>query len=130
MSKKFNKSFKFRLKTNSFRKYIFFENEKNLNTSKTKLRLAKKLQEINNSVKKNQTLKNYQYRLPYRKVYFNFLQLNTKLKLKYLIQNFVQKYFSLQVEAKIVHFLNAYKNQNYFRLVFPVWKKKKKTTDS
>jgi len=125
MSKKFNKSFKLRLKTNSFKKYIFCESGKNFNTKKTKLRLAKKLQEINSSVKKNQTLKNYQYRLPYRKVYFNFLQLNTKLKLKYLIQNFVQKYFSIQVEAKIVHFLNAYKNQNYFRLVFPVWKKKK-----
>lgn len=123
--KKVNKSFKLRLKTNSFRKYIFFENEKSFNTNQKKLRLAKKLQEINNSVKKNQTLKHYQYRLPYRKVYFNFLQLNTKLKLKYLIQNFVQKYFSLQVEAKIVHFLNAYKNKNYFRLVFPVWKKKK-----
>jgi hypothetical protein len=81
---------------------------------------------INKYVKKSQVVKTYQYKIPYRKNYFNFLRLNTKLKLKYLIQNFVQNYFSLQVEAKIVHFLNEYKNQNYFRLVFPVWKKKNK----
>ena len=114
---------RFKLKKKKFNENLFFSNEPSL--TKNKNLFAKKLKEINYSVKKNQIVRNYQYRLPYRKIYFNFLQLNTKFKLKYLIQDFVQKYFSLHVEAKIVHFLNAHKNQNYFRLVFPVWKKKK-----
>lgn len=57
-------------------------------------------------------------------MHFRFQQFETNLKLKYLIQDFVQKYFSVQVETKIVHVLNAQKNMNFFRLIFSVRKKK------
>ena len=103
----------------------YFSNEKAFNQTKIKHNFSKHLKKIKSFVKKNQTLKHYQYRLPYKKNYFNFLHLMTQFKLKYLIQNFIQKYFNLQIEAKVIHFLNEQKNKNYFRLVFPIWKKKK-----
>ena len=123
--KKISKNLNFKRKKQYLQKQISFWNEKKYKNIHIQQRFAKDIKKINNIVKKNQIAKTYQYRLPYRKSYFKFLQLTTKLKLKYLIQDFVQKYFNLQVEAKIVHFLNEQKNQNYFRLVFPVWKKKK-----
>lgn len=58
-------------------------------------------------------------------MHFNFCQLQTNFQLKYLIQDFVQKYFSVQVETKILHVLNTRKNMNFFRLAFSVRKQKK-----
>ena len=113
-------------KMDSFKKYSSFWDKKKFEEKKTKNFYVKKIQKINKLLNQKPLVKNYQYRLPYQKTYFEFLQFNTNLKLKYQIQNFVQKYFNIQVEAKIVHFLNAHKNKNYFRLAFPVWKKKKK----
>lgn len=101
-------------------KYLFSQKNKFLQQDHRNLSIIQKIQKINKYVKRNQIVRTYKYRLPYRKLYFSFLQFNTKLKLKYLIQDFVQKYFSLQVEAKTIHFLNTHKNQNYFRLVFPI----------
>jgi len=82
---------------------------------------------MNQRLKTNNIARYYKYRLPYRKTCFDFIKLNTNLRLKFLIQNFIQKYFSIQVETKLIHSLNAHKNQNYFRLAFPIWKKKKYT---
>jgi len=124
-SKNIFKKASLRWKSKSFQKHIFFWNKKKYKKIKIQQLFTKNIKKINTYVKKKQILSAYQYRLPYRKNYFKFLQLTTKLRLKYLIQDFVQKYFALQVEAKIVHFLNDQKNQNYFRLVFPVWKKKR-----
>jgi hypothetical protein len=126
--KNLNKNLEFRLKTNMFKKYNFFLNKKIFNQTKikkTRHGFQKHIKEIKNYVKKNQIRRNYQYRIPYRKMYFDFIRLNTKFHFKYLIQNFVKKFFNITIEAKIIHFLNAHKNQNYFRLVFPIWKKKK-----
>ena len=123
--KKLKKNIKFRAKNMFFKKYAFFWKVKKFNQKKIQYRFAKKIQQFNKAINKKKIVRNYQYRLPYRKNYFNFLQLNTNFRFKYLIQDFVKKYFMLQVEAKIVHFLNEHKNQNYFRLVFPIWKKKK-----
>ena len=121
---RFQKNIK-RLKKSKI-KSRFQKNIKRLKKSKIKSRLQKNIKRVKKSLKKKSTLKNYQYRLPPRKNYFNFLQFTAKLKLKFLIQDFVKKYFSLQVETKILHFLNEHKNHKYFRLVFPVWKKKRK----
>lgn len=111
----FRKKIKFRRKVNAFGKYQTFWEEKK----------GFQLKKVNKHLQKNQNTNYYKYRLPYRKMYFDFLKVITNLRLKYLVQDFVQKYFSVQVEAKIVHILNAHKNQNFFRLVFPLWKKKK-----
>ena len=126
--KNLKKNLQFRFKTDMFKKYNFFLKKKTFNqtqTIKTRQGFKKQIKEINNYVKKKQISRNYQYRIPYRKMYFDFLRLNTKFRFKYLIQNFVKKFFNIPIEAKIIHFLNAHKNQNYFRLVFPIWKKKK-----
>lgn len=117
--KLYKKKFKVNTKVTNFNKYHLFVKTKNVP------RIGNFVSEINNYLNKKKSLNYYQYRLPYRKMYFNYLQLTTGLKLKYLIQDFVQKYFSIQVEAKIIHVLNTYKNKNYFRLVFPVKKKNK-----
>lgn len=124
-SKNISKNSNLRGKIKSFQKHTLFWNKRKYKKVKIQQLFTKNIKKINTYVKKKQILSTYQYRLPYRKNYFKFLQLTTKLRLKYLIQNFVQKYFALQVEAKIIHFLNEQKNQNYFRLVFPVWKKKR-----
>ena len=117
--KVFRKKLKFSLKKQSFQKQI-------LGQKKIKTEVWKQIQKKNLSLKKNQVLKNYQYRISTKKNYFNYLQFNAKIRLKFLIQDFVQKYFSLPVETKIIHFLNEHKSKNYFRLVFPVRKKKRK----
>ena len=115
------KKFPIESKLQMSKKYDFFIKTKKGNYQK----IGKSISEINTGLKKNKRIKYYQYRIPYRKIYFNYLKLHTGFQLKYLIQDFVQKYFSVQVEAKIIHVLNAYKNKNYFRLVFPVKKKNK-----
>ena len=113
----FRKNFKFSLKKQSFQKQIFGQ-------KKIKLKVWKQIKKKSLFLKKNQVLKNYQYRISTKRNSMNYLQFHAKIRLKFLIQDFVQKYFSLSVETKIIHFLNEHKNNNYFRLVFPVRKKK------
>ena len=120
------KKFKLTLKKKMFEKQLSFWKKTKLNRRGITHKFLKNIQAKQHSVKKEKIAQNYQYRLPLRKSYFFFLQFNAKLKLKFLIQDFVQKYFSIPVEAKVLHFLNEHKNQNYFRLVFPIWKKKRK----
>ena len=124
--KKLNKKIGLTKKKIFFSKYpFFFANQEFFVKKKTKRSLFKKyLLQTNSTLKKSRIAKYYQYRLPYRKIYFNFVKINTNLYLKYLIQSLVKKHFSIEIETKIVHILNSHKNKNYFRLVFPVWKKK------
>ena len=122
----FRKKKKLRWKKKVFHTYWKFLKKKKFKKKKRGVFLAKEIKKINRYIKKNRVVRDYQYRIPSRKTYFTFLQFTSQLRLKYLIQNFVQKYFSIPVEAKVIHFLNAYKNKKYFRLVFPVWRKKKK----
>lgn len=119
----FNKNMQAK-KINFFNYNIFLTNKKFVK-KKNQIAIAKGVKKINKLLKKNKIAKYYQYRIPYRKIYFNFLRLTTNLNLKYLIQDWVKKYFFIQVEAKILHAFNDYKNQKYFRLIFPVYKKKK-----
>ena len=119
------KKFQIARKKNCFNKYKNFWNQGQFFHVQRKKNELKQLTKINNYIKKNKIANYYKYRLPYRKNYFHFLQLNTNFRLKYLIQDFIQNYFSLQMEAKIVHTLNEYKNKNYFRLAFPIRKKKR-----
>ena len=123
--RRFRKKVKFQWKLNAFRKYNNFWEEEKFEELKNKNAMPRQIKKINKHLQKNQNTNYYKYRLPYRKLYFDFLKDMTNLRLKYLIQNFVQKYFCVQVEAKIVHVLNAQKNQKFFRLVFPLRKKKK-----
>jgi hypothetical protein len=107
------------------KEYDFFLKTKTENKKKNQQTIEKNISEINAYLKRFRRTKYYQYRIPYRQTYFNYLKLNTGFRLKYLIQDFVQHYFSVQVEAKVIHVLNAHKNKSYFRLVFPVKKKNK-----
>jgi len=99
---------------------IFIFSKKKFGHSKTRKKTIKGFYKINQRLKTNNIARYYKYRLPYRKTCFDFIKLNTNLRLKFLIQNFIQKYFSIQVETKLIHSLNAHKNQNYFRLAFPI----------
>ena len=119
------KNKKFQDKRESLKKYNSLWQKKFFSENKPQKKTVTSITEINKLLEKNQIAKYYKYRLPYRKIHFDYIQLTSNLKLKFFVQNFIQEYFNIQVEAKIVHILNAYKNKNYFRLVFPVWKKKK-----
>lgn len=113
------------LRRKDLRQYNIFIKNKKFVKKKNQVLIKQRLKKIKKFINKNKIAKYYQYRIPYRKNYFNFLRQTTTFHFKYLIQDLIKKYFSLEVEAKILHIFNDYKNQKYFRLVFPVLKKKK-----
>jgi hypothetical protein len=101
---------------NALRKKIipFVKEYKNENQSIRKLISSKK--------KRPDIFKYYQYRLPYRKNYQSNLILITNYRVKYLIQDCIQKHFAVYVEVKFVRPLNQLKNLKFYRLAFPIWK--------
>ena len=68
-------------------------------------------------IQKNKRIIN-KYRLPYRYNYKTHVSFLTNLKLKYLIQDFIQQYFAIHVYIKIVWPLTQIKNLKFYRLVF------------
>lgn len=122
--KKIQRNLKFQIKKKSVKKYKKFLNQSKFLHFPLKKAKVQQLKFLRRSVKKQNLAAYYKYRRPYRKNYLNFVQLNTNFRLKYLIQDFLQKYFSVHMEAKIAHALDFYKNQSYFRLAFPIRKKK------
>lgn len=69
--------------------------------------------------KKTSFKEKFKYRVPYRREYKNKLKLFTNWKLKYLIQDFVQKYFAIRLYVKLLWPLAEFKNLKFYRLVFP-----------
>lgn len=63
--------------------------------------------------------KTFQYRINSRQIYKNNLVFFTNLKLKYLIQDFVQHYFAIPLHVKLSWPLADFKNLKFYRLVFP-----------
>lgn len=63
--------------------------------------------------------KKFQYRLPYRREYKNQLKLFTNWRLKYLIQDFIQRYFAVRLYVKLLWPLAEFKNLKFYRIVFP-----------
>ena len=75
--------------------------------------------------KKKFVKKGFQYRLPYRREYKSQLKLFTNWKLKYLIQDFIQKYFAVRVYVKLLWPLAEFKNLKFYRIIFPKKKSSK-----
>lgn len=65
----------------------------------------------------------FKYRIPYRQNYLRNLRFLTGYKVKFLIQNLIQRYFLLKMQVKILWPLNQFKNLKFYRLVFPNKKK-------
>lgn len=59
----------------------------------------------------------FQYRLPYKRIYKQNLTLYTNLRIKYLIQDFIQKYFSLHLHIKLIWPFIHFKTFKLYRLV-------------
>ena len=70
------------------------------------------------------------YRCAYKQNYRKFLSLSTNVKLTYLIEDLIKKYFTLTVKIKVCWPLSQFKNLKFYRLVYPKYKhrgKSKKT---
>jgi len=74
------------------------------------------------SAQTNSNIQNFSYRLSFRYNYRQHLTINTNLKLKYLIENLIQQYFSLSVCVKLFWPLIQFKNVKFYRLFFPDYK--------
>lgn len=76
---------------------------------------------VSSKGKRSDVFKHYQYRVPYRKNYQTNVTLMTNFRVKYLIQDFIQKKFFVHVDVKFIRPLQL-KNLKFYRLVFPIWK--------
>ena len=75
-------------------------------------------QNVSTKRKKIETQK-LAYRLSFRYNYRQHLTLLTDFKLKYLITDLVQEYFSLNTTVKLFWPLRQFKNMKFYRLIFP-----------
>jgi len=64
------------------------------------------------------------YRIPYKKNYRKFLSLTTNVRLRYLLQDLIKKYFSIDLHVKISWPLSEFKNLKFYRLLFPKYKQR------
>jgi len=71
--------------------------------------------------------KKYQpvYRVSAQANYKKLLSLSTNWKLKYLLQDLIQTYFTLEVHVKISWPLSQFKNFKFYRLLFPMYKSRR-----
>lgn len=100
-------------------RFIRFKQKRKLFPLKKKKKIFFRLR-ISPTLKNLKMLKKtFQYRTPYRQDYKQNLMLLTNFKLKYLIQDFVQKYFSVRLYVKLIWPLTEFKNLKFYRLVFP-----------
>ncbi len=74
---------------------------------------------VKNTIKRTSFKQKLKYRLPYRSEYKNQLKLFTNWRLKYLIQDFIQKYFAVRLYVKLLWPLAQFKNLKFYRIVFP-----------
>ena len=63
------------------------------------------------------------YRLSFRQQYKKFLTTATDVKLKYLLQDLIKKYFSITVSIKVTWPLIQFKNLKFYRLLFPEYRR-------
>lgn len=77
----------------------------------------------------NENIKNFSYRLSFKYNYRNHLTIVTNIKLKYLIENLIQQYFSIFGYVKLFWPLRQFKNLKFYRLFFPAYKQKHKRPD-
>ena len=86
---------------------------------KTKYRRRKKTSLKGSGILRTKKKNKFKYRLPYRQEYKNQLKLFTNWRLKYLIQDFIQKYFAVRLYVKLLWPLAQFKNLKFYRIVFP-----------
>jgi len=79
--------------------------------------------------KKNKLLDN-QYKLGFNLLYKNHLALWTGLRVTYLLQNLIQKYFGLHLTIKLSWPLVQFKNLKFYRLLFPNYKSNQSENNS
>jgi hypothetical protein len=110
-----------------------FEQKKQLHNYKRKIYSVKKIKRKKKSLKfsQNATLvhntktsnaQKFSYRLSFRYHYRTNLTFTTNLKLKYLIEDLIQQYFSFRVCVKLFWPLMQFKNLKFYRLLFPEYK--------
>jgi hypothetical protein len=73
-------------------------------------------------ITRDSTTQKLAYRLSFRSNYRTHLTLTTNLKLKYLIENIINQYFSFVVCVKLFWPLMQFKNLKFYRLIFPEYK--------
>ena len=66
------------------------------------------------------------YRAAYRQTYKKFLYLSTGVKLTYLIEELIKKYFHVSIKVKVCWPLSQFKNLKFYRLVYPKYKHRQK----
>ncbi len=130
---------KFLLKTRFFQKYqqitrakIFLwkriSQQRKLFSKKNKNKHLVNLQHYNSKAQRRseKTRSCKQRPLFYRTLsrinYKNFLNISTKVKLKYLLQDLLHKYFNVVLNVKVSWPLSQFKNLQFYRLLFPKYK--------
>ena len=66
------------------------------------------------------------YRSSYRLNYRKLLYFSTGVKLTYLFEDLIRKYFTLKVKVKVCWPLSQFKNLKFYRLVYPKYKHRHK----
>ena len=83
-----------------------------------RLRQKSKVIDLLKSQVKIKKKRTHKYRLPYRYHYKTKIAFLTHFKFKYVIQDFIQKYFATHVYVKILWPLTELKNLKFYRLAF------------